>query len=57
MKNKTYMTSKPQHTHNPHQLNQMCQLNQWLAQKTIGNCMQTGKVNSIDYQQLKYQNT
>ncbi len=39
---------------NPNHQNQM---NQLFRQKPTGNCMQLGKVNSIDNQQLIYQNT
>ena len=56
MNNKPNMTTAQQHI-NPLHVNQKNQINQWFRQTNpTGNCMQPGKVNSIDNQQLKYQN-
>jgi hypothetical protein len=50
IKNKPNMNPKTQHPHNPNHQNQKNQINQWFRQKSTSNCMQTGKVNSIDNQ-------
>ena len=60
--NKPEINNKPNMTTielaiNPNQQNQKNQMNQLFRQQPPGNCMQTGKVNSIDNQQLKCQNT